>query len=111
MSFYISLLTYYYLLFSAPFAAGQLYHTLNRFEEAYAQYRIAANDPRLAKSRIGKTSKLMMARYVLSYVPLTLDDVSPMEMGFTKSEAFEIIHSLATEDHFTPSFYWLGTFL
>ncbi|ORZ01057.1 hypothetical protein BCR43DRAFT_469494 [Syncephalastrum racemosum] len=92
----------------APFAAGQVYHTLSRFEEAYAQYRIAANDPRLAKSRIGKTSKLMMARYVLSYVPSTLDDVSPMKMGFTKSEAFEILHRLATEDHFTPSFYWLA---
>ncbi|KAI9027384.1 hypothetical protein CLU79DRAFT_832767 [Phycomyces nitens] len=97
----------------APFAAAQVYHTLSQFEEAYTQYQTAANDVRLAQTRIGRTSKLMVARYVLSYVPSSAlsDDISTAAHHFgdhTKEEAFQMLYKLATNDNFEPSFYWLG---
>lgn len=96
---------------SAPFAAAQVYHSLNRFEEAYEQYKKSADDRRLAHNRIGRTSKLMVARYILSYVPLESDSstaVSYNPDNLSKDRAFNILYSLATDDHFEPSFYWLG---
>ncbi|KAG0164094.1 hypothetical protein DFQ28_010813 [Apophysomyces sp. BC1034] len=95
----------------APFAAAQIYHSLNHFEEAYTQYKTAANDDRLTHTRIGKTAKLMMARYVLSYVPSSDDHhnltIQNME-NITKQEAYDMLYQLATRDQFGPSYYWLG---
>lgn len=101
-----------FIVTSAPFAAGHAYHALNRFEEAYAQFKIAANDTRLANTRIGKVSKLMLARYILSYVPLNHDEGQEMTIPsvgkVTKQQAFQDLYRLATVDEFAPSFYWLG---
>lgn len=99
--------------FSAPFAAGQLYHSINQFENAYMQYKIAASDARLANNRIGKTSKLMVARYILSYIPAMPESGSgdhPVNClgNATKQEAFNILLRLAENDGFAPAFYWLG---
>ncbi|KAG0185369.1 hypothetical protein DFQ28_009473 [Apophysomyces sp. BC1034] len=99
----------------APFAAAQVHHTLNQFEEAYTQYRIAASDPRLANSRISRTSKFMVARYILSYIPLSSNASDSNEPVFppnikdmSKQDAFQILYSLATEDHFGLAFFWLA---
>ncbi|ORZ20807.1 hypothetical protein BCR42DRAFT_370755 [Absidia repens] len=94
----------------APFAAAQVYHSLNQFEEAYAHYKKSADDRRLAHNRIGRTSKLMVARYILSYVPMESDTnpTIPPSGTLTKEDAFSILYSLATNDHFEPSFYWLA---
>ncbi|KAI8093029.1 uncharacterized protein BX664DRAFT_99253 [Halteromyces radiatus] len=94
----------------APFAVAQVYHSLNRFEDAYKYYKKAANDPRLLHNRIGRTSKLMVARYILSYVPHESDNsVQIMDIdNMTKEIAFEKLFNLAAKDHFEPSFYWLA---
>lgn len=93
-------LPYSHCMNRASFAAGQLYHKLHRFQEAYVQYKIAAKDKRLRGSVTGKTAKLMVARYVL------LDMVSDHEES--KEEAFEMLHDLVFKDEFSPSFYWHG---
>lgn len=87
-------------LYRASFAAGQLYHKLHRFQEAYVQYKIAAKDKRLRGSVTGKTARLMVTRYVL------LAMVSNPEES--KEEAFEMLHDLVLKDEFSPSFYWHG---
>ncbi|KAI8339962.1 hypothetical protein BC941DRAFT_419031 [Chlamydoabsidia padenii] len=95
----------------APFAAAQVYHSLNRYEEAYHQYKKSADDERLAHNRIGRTSKLMVARYILSYIPMESDPNTPVSYNpdnLTKDDAFNILYTLANEDHFEASFYWLA---
>ncbi|KAI8374477.1 uncharacterized protein BYT42DRAFT_499505 [Radiomyces spectabilis] len=99
----------------ASFAAAQLYHQLKQFDNAFHQYWLAANDQRLASSRIGNTAKLMVARYILSYVPLSTstlkEDADHSRMSCcmqTKEEAFQMMFDLASEAHFGPSFYWLA---
>ncbi|KAF7722301.1 hypothetical protein EC973_003452 [Apophysomyces ossiformis] len=98
----------------AAFAAAQVHHTLSQYEQAYTQYTKAANDPRLANTRISRTSKFMVARYILSYVPLSENSANNVEAmtstvghDMTKKDAFHILHSLATEDHFGLAFFWL----
>ncbi|KAI9028883.1 hypothetical protein CLU79DRAFT_736556 [Phycomyces nitens] len=96
----------------APFAAAQVYHSLRQYEDAYIQYKIAANDCRLTNARVSKASKLMVARYALSYVPLSgptdstgaVQDVDRM----SKKDAFKMLYSLATEDQFESSYFWLA---
>ncbi|KAL0093314.1 hypothetical protein F4703DRAFT_1939273 [Phycomyces blakesleeanus] len=97
----------------APFAAAQVYHALKQYEEAYAQYKIAANDPRLANARVSKASKLMVARYALSYVPLlssadSTEVVSQDVEKMSKKDAFQMLYNLATEDQFESSYFWLA---
>ncbi|KAG2220030.1 hypothetical protein INT45_012206 [Circinella minor] len=91
----------------APFAAGQLYHVLNRHQEAYAQYRIAAEDSRLQGEMVGKSATLMRARYILSYIPVNMKN-DDMLGNVTKEQAFMTIKHLAMIEKFVPSFYWLG---
>ncbi|KAF7727770.1 hypothetical protein EC973_007001 [Apophysomyces ossiformis] len=100
-------------MYSAPFAAAQVFHSLSRYEEAYANYQLAANDDRLAQTRIGRTAKLMLARYILSYVPSSSSDSphnSPVQTTnkMTKQEAYDMLYQLATQDQFGPSYYWLA---
>ncbi|KAI9306811.1 hypothetical protein BJ944DRAFT_262915 [Cunninghamella echinulata] len=94
----------------AHFAAAQVYHTLHQYELAFQQYQISYKDHQLKKNRIGKTSKLMVARYVLSYIASSPSTPStpPSSIHYTKQEAFEMLNELATQDHFEPSFYWLA---
>ncbi|KAI9489918.1 hypothetical protein BDB00DRAFT_875886 [Zychaea mexicana] len=91
----------------APFAAGQLYHLLNRHQEAYAQYRIAAQDTRLNGEMVGKSATLMLARYILSYIPVNMEN-DGMLGNVTKEQAFTMLERLATVEEFVPAFYWLG---
>ncbi|KAI8330699.1 hypothetical protein BC941DRAFT_439954 [Chlamydoabsidia padenii] len=96
----------------AHFAAAQLYHNLHQYENAYTQYRLASNHPQLQRTKIGRTSKLMVARYILSYVagsPSVPQTDSPvMSMDHTKADAFKMLENLAVLDCFESSFYWLA---
>ncbi|KAI8393861.1 uncharacterized protein BYT42DRAFT_542057 [Radiomyces spectabilis] len=94
----------------APFAAAQVYHTLNQFEQAYAQYTIAAHDTRLTDTRISKTSQLMVARYVLSYIPSpkpSENDTMHLH-NMTMKDAFKILYKLCHDNQFEPAYYWFA---
>lgn len=93
-----------------------MYHTLHQYENAYAQYRLAADHPQLQRTRIGRTAKLMVARYVLSYIgdssslgsSSTELDTADLIIEYTKENAFKMLENLAVMDRFKSSFYWLG---
>ena len=80
---------------------------MNRHQEAYAQYRIAAEDPRLQGEMIGNSATLMRARYILSYIPVNIEN-DRMLGNVTKEQAFMMLKQLAMIEQFVPSFYWLG---
>lgn len=110
--YYVSLLKS-----SAHFAAAQLYHNLHQYEKAYAQYRLASNHPQLQRTKIGRISRLMVARYILSYIAgspsldkatIIQQDTESMSMEYTKVDAFKMLENLAVLDRFESSFYWLG---
>ncbi|KAI8089318.1 uncharacterized protein BX664DRAFT_332716 [Halteromyces radiatus] len=101
----------------AYFAAAQLYHSLHRYEQAFIQYQLASKDPQLQRTRIGRTAKLMVARYILSYIassttsfgqPTSHLQVTDLTINHTKEEAFKMLENLAVIDRFEHSFYWLA---
>ncbi|ORZ19370.1 hypothetical protein BCR42DRAFT_217316 [Absidia repens] len=99
----------------AHFAVAQLYHLLNQHENAYTQYQLASNHPLLQKTKIGRTSTLMVARYVLSYIAdgsssldNTQHNTTKLGITHTKAEAFKMLETLAVVDRFESSFYWLA---
>ncbi|KAI7866519.1 hypothetical protein BDF14DRAFT_1812218 [Spinellus fusiger] len=96
----------------ATFASAQVYHSLKEYEKAYAQYKAAAKDPRLVNSRVNKASRLMVARYVLSYVPVNNSHNSAHTTqdseNVYKEDAFHILHSLAVEQQFESAYFWLA---
>lgn len=109
-----------FILYRAPFAAAQVYHSQNQFQDAFTQYLIAARDTSLTETRIGKTSRFMVARYVLGYItvlhPHAQDDTVSQSVNIdtgsmTKQEAFEMLRNLAEKDAFDQSFYWLGIYI
>ncbi|CAO3608797.1 unnamed protein product [Cunninghamella blakesleeana] len=98
----------------APLAVAQVYHFMNRYEEAFSKYKKASTDFRLSQNHIN-TSKLMVARIVLSYVPSDdLDQIDnnnvPIESldNMSKLDAFNILFDLANSTQFESSYYWLA---
>ncbi|KAI8072587.1 hypothetical protein BC940DRAFT_252094 [Gongronella butleri] len=88
------------------FAAAQVYHAMHEYELAYEQYGLAAKDAQLARTKVGRTARLMVARYALSYVTAgTTDNATHVH---TKEDAFDMLERLAVVDRFAPSFYWLA---
>ncbi|CAO3591885.1 unnamed protein product [Absidia cylindrospora] len=101
----------------AHFAVAQLYHALNQHENAYTQYQLASNHPLLQQTKIGRTSRLMVARYVLSYSAggsssivntTTQHNTANLGITHTKVDAFKMLENLAVVDRFESSFYWLA---
>ncbi|KAI9494723.1 hypothetical protein BDB00DRAFT_938052 [Zychaea mexicana] len=95
---------------TAHYAAARVYQELARYEEAFAQYKFAAEDSGLAEMSAGKYSKLMLARYTLGYYydpsnsPIAINNLD----GVTKETAFQLLYLLATQDEFPPCFFWLA---
>ncbi|KAI9312964.1 hypothetical protein BX666DRAFT_2030847 [Dichotomocladium elegans] len=87
---------------NASFATGHLYNELNRIREAYVHYKTAASDVRLNGTPAQKTAKLMIARYVITFI--AEDNV----FQETEEDAFEMLRKLADDDRFGPAFYWLA---
>ncbi|CAO3591813.1 unnamed protein product [Absidia cylindrospora] len=94
----------------AHFAVAQLYHTLHQYENAYTQYKLAADHQQLQRTRIGRTAKLMVARYVLCYIGDSSSDIDTADLviEYTKENAFKMLENLAVMDRFKSSFYWLA---
>ncbi|KAI8142152.1 hypothetical protein BJV82DRAFT_517070 [Fennellomyces sp. T-0311] len=95
---------------TAFYASAQVYQLLGKFDEAFAHYKLAAQDPGLSETMASKNAKLMVARYALGYyydssnAPITIVNLD----GVTKEAAFQLLFHLATQDEFFPAFYWLG---
>ena len=56
---------------------------------------------------VGKSATLMRARYILSYIPVNIEN-DRMLGNVTKEQAFMMLKQLAMIEQFVPSFYWLG---
>ncbi|KAI9270679.1 hypothetical protein BDA99DRAFT_534789 [Phascolomyces articulosus] len=96
---------------TAYYAAARVYQYQGQYEEAFMQYKLAAQDNGLAEMSAGKYSKLMVARYTLGYYydPSSNSPVVIQQLdGITKEMAFQSLHLLATHDEFPPCYYWLA---
>ncbi|KAI7849263.1 hypothetical protein BDC45DRAFT_280814 [Circinella umbellata] len=95
---------------TAYYAAARVYQSLGQYEQAFMQYKLAAQDNNLAEMSAGKYSKLMLSRYTLGYyydssnIPVVINNLD----GVTKELAFQSLDLLATQDEFPPSYYWLA---
>ena len=90
---------------SAPFAIAQILHNQGRYEEAFIKYKKAAENRKLANSKVGRTAQLMVSRYILSYDgPAGPDSPADPE---TKKKAADSLISLA-ESKFKPAYFWAG---
>ncbi|ORX46295.1 HCP-like protein [Hesseltinella vesiculosa] len=86
-------------------AAAQVYHSLHRYESAYEHYRLAAQDPQHHCTKVGRTARLMVARYCLNYLE---NEVHTVNHAYPKHDAFTFLERLAAVDCFAPSFYWIA---
>src|ERR1700730_13077900 len=90
---------------SAPFAIAQILHNQGRYEEAFAKYKKAAENRKLANSKVGRTAQLLVSRHVLSNEGRAAPD-SPSDPE-TKAKAAQHLVNLA-ESKFMPAYFWAG---
>ncbi|KAL9556707.1 hypothetical protein PS6_002187 [Mucor atramentarius] len=104
---------------TALFAIAELYEKLQEYEKAYTYYKRVSFDSRISKNyRSSKVSRLKMALYSLNYDPNTLlsekssNTKSNIHISSSlllpKSEAFQMLYSLAQEERFTDAYNWIA---
>ncbi|KAI7906500.1 uncharacterized protein BX663DRAFT_548675 [Cokeromyces recurvatus] len=106
---------------TALFAVAELYEKLQDYEKAYIYYERVTKDTRIPKTyKSRKTSLLKMALYSLNYDPNTIfskSRSSPLAKQnkfesipslLSKSESFNILMKLATEDNFHEAYNWIA---
>ncbi|RCH91880.1 hypothetical protein CU098_004442 [Rhizopus stolonifer] len=103
---------------TALLAAAEVYEKLGQYDKAYDYYGRVIADTRIDKDyKSNRTSRLKRALYNLNYDPTllfypmsstlhssTMDSFSHIP----RTQAFQTIYSLATQDHFPDAYVWLA---